>query len=40
MQLGFLFSIWSLTMHSYYQFNDSHPEYEGIAKALSNLYRQ
>jgi len=40
MWLGFLFSILSLTMLSYHQFNDSAPEYGGIAKALSDLYRQ
>lgn len=40
MWLGFLFPILSLTMLSYHQFKDSPPEYERIARALSDLYRQ
>jgi hypothetical protein len=40
MWLGFLFAILSLTMFSYHQFNDPPPKYDGIAKALTDLYHQ
>ena len=39
MWLGLLFSMLSLTMLSYYIFEDEPPEYEGISKSLSELYR-
>ncbi|KAK9368461.1 hypothetical protein V1509DRAFT_622988 [Lipomyces kononenkoae] len=40
MWLGLLFSILSLSMSSYGYSNDEPPEYEGISRSLSELYRQ
>jgi hypothetical protein len=39
MWLGLLFSILDLTMLAYQQFDEEPPEYEGISKSLSELYR-
>lgn len=39
MWLGLLFSILCFTVTSYHQFSNGPPEYEGIADALSDLYR-
>ena len=39
MWLGLLFSILSLTMSSFNQPNAEPPEFEGLSKSLSDLYR-
>jgi hypothetical protein len=39
MWLGLLFSIFDITMLAYHQFDEEPPEYEGISKSLSELYR-